>query len=559
MDRRTASVIKPAVGCLLAALVFACPESQGQTTPEREPAGQDPASAPQPSKPAAPKHYSIQQDKDTRDTTKEFWERVPPERISGPGYFLVQPDKPGYYSLLFWLLEEPSAGPPRTPWPPVSSDGFSFYDANYRYMEEPRSGEVDWFTALKRLHPTDDWLLSVGGEERLRYMDENGGYERITGKVNTYELVRSRVYADVWFRDWFRVYVEMSDARISGNRLPPLPIDVDHADFLNLFAQAKLFSLGDRPAYVRVGRQELYFGSQRLISPSDWDNVRRTFQGVRAFWVGRKWTVDAFWVQPVLRLPTRLDPPDHNRNFTGLWATYTPRQGQVDLYYLNLDNRRPGVALGRDGVRGGFNISTVGGRYAGDYRQLLWDFEAMYQFGAWSNQRDSAGAVTTGLGYQFANLPMNPQFWIYNDWASGDRHPGSGNVHGTFDQLFAWGHAYFGYLDLVGRQNIDDLSMQFGFFPARWITSLVQFHVFHLVSARDALYNAAGVPIRRSPNGSAGTYVGSEIDFTTNFHLSLHQDIFVGYSKLFAGSFLHRTAGPQTGPALFYLQYSLKW
>jgi hypothetical protein len=391
-------------------------------------------------------------------------------------------------------------------------------------------------------------------------MDENGGYARITGVVNTYELIRSRLYADVWYLDRFRVYAEMQDSQIFNNDLPPLPNDVDHADFLNLFADAKLFAVDKQPAYVRVGRQEMYFGSHRLISPSDFPNVRRTFQGVRAFWLGRDWDIDAFWVQPVLMRPTSPDPPDHNQNFTGLWVTHRPHKGQeIDLYYLDLDNRNPGAATGNGGLPGFFNVSTLGGRYSGDFHHFLWDFEGMYQFGRWSNQIDSAGAVTTGLGYQFANLPMNPQFWVYNDWASGNPDPGVGRVHRTFDQLFPWGHTYFGYLDLVGRQNIDDVSVQFGFYPTKWIQTTVQNHVFHLDSARDALYNASGTPIRSDPTGQAGTYVGDEIDFTTNFHLSLHQDIFLGYSKLFAGSFIHRSPGPQTGPALFYLQYSFKW
>ena len=237
-----------------------------------------------------------------------------------------------------------------------------------------------------------------GGEERIRYMDENGGYARFTGVANTYELIRSRVYADVWYRDWFRIYMEMQDSRITNNDLPPLPNDVNHADFLNLFADAKLFSLGKQPAYVRIGRQEMYFGSHRLISPSDFPNVRRTFQGVRGFWLGKNWDVDLFWVQPVLMRPTTLDPPDHNQNFTGLWVANRPYKGQViDLYYLNLDNRNPGIARGQDGILGGYNVSTFGSRYAGDYHGLLWDFEGMYQFGTWSNQTISAGNVTTDV------------------------------------------------------------------------------------------------------------------------------------------------------------------
>ena len=70
----------------------------------------------------------------------------------------------------------------------------------------------------------------------------------------------------------------------SARRLTPLPTDVNHTDMLNLFADVKMATIKDGPAYIRVGRQELLYGSQRLISTLDWVNTRRTFQGVKAFW-----------------------------------------------------------------------------------------------------------------------------------------------------------------------------------------------------------------------------------------------------------------------------------
>ena len=114
---------------------------------------------------------------------------------------------------------------------------------------------------------------------------------------------------------------------------------MNKSDFLNLFVDAKIANLDGNPAYVRVGRQELLFGSQRLISPLDWANTRRTFQGVRAFRQTDKWDFDLFWVQPVIANANRLDSVDNNQNFVGAWATYRPKKGQtIDAYYLMLDN-----------------------------------------------------------------------------------------------------------------------------------------------------------------------------------------------------------------------------
>ena len=91
------------------------------------------------------------------------------------------------------------------------------------------------------------------------------------------------MYTDLWYRDDFRVFVEYIGAWTSSQNLPPLPIDQTGSDLLDAFVDVKVADLDGSPAYVRVGRQELLFGSQRLISPLEWGNTRRTFQGVRGF------------------------------------------------------------------------------------------------------------------------------------------------------------------------------------------------------------------------------------------------------------------------------------
>jgi hypothetical protein len=349
----------------------------------------------------------------------------------------------------------------------------------------------------------------------------------------------------------------MQDSQTTPQALPPLRSDVDQTDLLNLFTDIKLGEFNERPAYVRAGRQELYFGSQRLISPSDFPNVRRTFTGVKGFWRGKNWDLDVFWVEPVPALANQFDRPDPRQQLVGVWNNYRPRKGQqIDVYYLMYDNANR-TAVGSGGVLGGYTVNTIGSRYAGDWHQVLWDFEGMYQFGGYVNQQISAAATVSGLGYRFAQLPGTPHFWTYYEWATGQLQP-DGSQHRTFNQLFPWGHAYFGYLDLVGRQNIRDLNMQLNLFPAKWITPALQYHVFRLDSARDALYAANGAVLRVDPTGAAGRDVGNEIDFTVNFHLARHQELFVGYSKLFAGSFIKQT-GPGGSPEVTYVSYSFKW
>jgi hypothetical protein len=490
--------------------------------------------------------------------TPSVWAKVPPPfQYTKLGGVFVLPTGPGYYSFCDLLMGNYRESPPVFPVPPFGLiPPVPYFDANYRYLDKPDNDQTNWDDFTKRIHLGDNWMLSVGGEERIRYNNEVDS--RLTGKDNVYESYRSRVYGDLWYRDVFRVYVEYIDANVYNQDLPPSATDVNKSDLLNLFAEVKVFELGGNGVYVRGGRQELYYGSQRLVSPTDFPNATRTFDGVKGYWHSDTLDVDGFWTRPVVIDPSRFDSENDKATFAGAWATYKPAKGQyIDLYYLYLDNDTPLVAKPVAGRRGGFDVNTFGARSTGNYKFLLWDLEGMYQFGEHLNQTTSAGASATGLGAHFGDVPLNPTFWVFFDYASGNHNPGHGD-YGTFNQLFPNGHAYFGGTDLVGRQNIEDLHFDGWVTPCKWIIVGLQYHILRLDAAKDALYNAAGAVERSDPTGRAGTDVGEVVTTYTNFHLSAHSDLLFQYSHLSAGSFIQRT-GPGGSPDEFYMQYSFRW
>jgi hypothetical protein len=489
--------------------------------------------------------------------------KVPPVRgFSRPGHFPIPPAGPGYYSLAEALTGNGLEKPPKYPYPRFGLMPPSFFDADFRYLDDPKNTESDVFDPLKRIRVGDDWLFSTGGSVWDRYHSEYNS--RLTNTDNAYNLARARVYGDLWYKDQLRVYAEFIGAWTSNQDLPPLGIDQTGPDFLNLFVDAKLFDLAGKPVYARVGRQELLFGSQRLISTLDWANTRRTFQGVRAFRASEKLDVDAFWVQPVVTQVNRLDWADNQVNFAGVWGTYKPKPGTaLDGYALVLDNGNP---IAQQGItRGPYSIATFGGRFAGDQdTRYLWDFEGAVQLGNTNAPGGRApvvaGMATAGLGYHWKDAPLSPTVWLYYDYASGDRTPNRGNF-GTFNPLFPFGHYYLGWADVIGRQNIHDINVQYYMYPAKWLTVYLQYHRFYLDSRTDALYSVGGAAFRRDPTGAAGNDVGREFDTVVNFHLTRHADVLVGYSHLFGGDFLKRTTSPARGvdTSVFFVQTSYRW
>ncbi|HMF15048.1 MAG TPA: alginate export family protein, partial [Gemmataceae bacterium] len=299
-------------------------------------AGQPPAQAEPIPAPMDPATASLATDGDgagKAEECKPFWVNVP--HLSPrprTGNFAIPPSGPGYYSLEDYLTDNYRQAPPKYPWgAPISPCFFPFYDNDFRYLDDPKNTQHDWLDPIKRIHCGDNWLLSIGGEERVRYMYEIDG--RLTGKFNDYTLLRSRLYGDLWYKDWFRVYVEYIDAQSFGQDLPPLAIDINRDDLLNAFVEVKVGELRDSPVYVRVGRQELVYGSQRLISPLDWANTRRTFEGIKGYWHSENLDVDAWYTKPVQVFQNRFDAADANRQFAGTWATYRPNKDQaIDLY-----------------------------------------------------------------------------------------------------------------------------------------------------------------------------------------------------------------------------------
>jgi hypothetical protein len=488
------------------------------------------------------------------------WSKYPEtiHAMPRPGIFPIPPTQgPAHFSLWDQLNGECRPAPPKSGYAPFAINAWPFFDADWRYVDG-----IDWedrtlVERLKRIPLNDCTLFSTGGEFWAKYHHEHNS--RLTETENEYLLNHVRLYGDLWYSDWLRVYGEYVWADSFGETLAPVPPDVDRGDILDLFVDVKLFDLYDRPVYVRAGRQELLYGSQRLVTPLPWANKRHSFDGVKVFRQGEKWDFDAFWSQYVPPQASDFDTPDENQIFAGTWLTRRLKPGEaVDFFYIFYDNENDAVQQGI--VRSPFQNHTFGSRWYGDKDGLLWDFEGAMQFGDQGAGDLFAGMATAGVGRSWKEACLTPTAWLYYDYASGDRDPTDGNAH-TFNQQFPFGHYYMGWMDLVGRQNIHDVNAHLYLYPASWLTVWLQYHHFWLDQSRDALYNAGGVAYRRDPTGDAGHNVGDEIDVVLNFHLTRYSDIMVSYNMLFGGGFLEATsgAGQAADAQSLYLIFQQRW
>ncbi len=103
-----------------------------------------------------------------RDWEPSNWTKVPPIPVlPRAGWFIIPPTGPGYYSLKDWITGNERENPPKYPYPPTSIDPYTFFDADYRFLDDPNNTQFDWSDFYKRIHMGDNWMLSIGGDPRL--------------------------------------------------------------------------------------------------------------------------------------------------------------------------------------------------------------------------------------------------------------------------------------------------------------------------------------------------------------------------------------------------------
>lgn len=426
-----------------------------------------------------------------------------------------------------------------------------YFDNDFSYVCDPDYTGWQLGDNLKRrCLPFGGWY-DIGGEYRLRYHGErNHRGLGLTGVDDDFLLHRTRVYGDLHFSQNIRLFAEFIDAESNYENFAPRPIEVNRADMLNLFVDARLLANGDESLTARIGRQELLFGAQRVISPLDWANTRRTFDGVRVTKKSTDLAIDGFWTHPVLVNAHSFDSSDRESEFMGVYASYTGRKNvTTDLYALRYINNRGA---------NNFEANTVGVRNQGENGALLWDFESGLQFGENNDGSDrAAGFATFGVGQKLPCRCWDPVLWFYYDWASGDGDRGLGN---GYDHLFPLAHKYNGFMDLFGRRNLEDINFVLTMSPTKKLKLLAWYHYLFLETRSDTPYSVVMTPFNpRNAPGSAE--LGHEIDLLATLNLTARQEVQLGYSHFFAGDYYRTTPGvPYDGDASFlYSQWSLRY
>ena len=320
------------------------------------------------------------------------------------------------------------------------------------------------------------------------------------------------------------------------------------------------------PVAVKVGRQELAFGEQRLLGSALWLNTPHTFDAVKVRYQDSFFGVDLFAASLVY---TRSGHFNRSNSQDGLSGAY------FDFPVLMKDNVVEACLLARNVARGivaddwsqvpapfrftapqdlytfGFRTKSKPGTLGpwGYGLELMWqsgDRTAVFpgttvaaaQVAPRLDQR--AWAFVMQGGYTWTAVAGKPRLALIVSGASGDRNP-TDTSSGTFQNLLPSNHGLYGAMDLSSLQNIVDWRLSATMKPSPKASLALDVHQQFLETANDYWYNVAGVP-----RNTAGAAPGSGRGFGLNpgYNPNLGQEVdLVGGWTVVRGLLLEAGAG----------------
>lgn len=414
----------------------------------------------------------------------------------------------------------------------------------------------------------DAQVVTIGGEVRERYeFRDNTDFNADATDTLSFIASRIRLHLNYEVTSDIVAFIQIQDARLFGGEVSTVSND-NLLDLHQGYVTVK--NLGT--ASLTVGRQEMFFGDHRLVGHFGWNNIGRSFDGLRVAYVATPLRVD-FW---------GVSTKTYGTN-TGASPTFAPSNREAQQFYGVYGSVKTGVAVMepylmylRDTGNAtptlitapaatGQSRTTLGLRVDGKAANESIDFtgEAAYQTGTMeartvgvttSPESDiSAYAMVLKAGYTVP-VAMKPRIGIEYDRASGDQDRTDDQFE-TFENLFPTNHPLYGFMDLMGWRNMQDMRLSVSVKPSVSSGVSLDYHRFSLVEKDDNWYAASGAVFRPTPAGNTESDLGQEIDLVVYAMVKEKLRIEGGYGRFMPGDYVDVNFPTATDASdWFYLQ-----
>ena len=418
----------------------------------------------------------------------------------------------------------------------------SRYKENYQYLQD-RNLKKEFFDPIKYvplINPKSSYI-SFGGESRQHFeFIDNNNWGKGDQDTDGYYLQRYLAHADLHLGDHIRIFGQLMSGIEEGRNGGSRSLDADWLDLNQVFIDFQLFKKYQQNFDLRLGRQEIIFGSRRFINYRERPNMRLSHDAVMGIYNSKKLQVSTFVARPVSIDQGYFD--NESKSTLNFWGLYGTRQNlpvnfslNVDLYYLGLYNRDAAYNQGQEKE----TRHTTGTRLWGKEKNFDYNFEFLYQFGTFGRGNIHAYAVASDTGY---TIQLNKFFKVRlsfrADIYSGDDDPNDADLN-SFNPFFPKGK-HISQLAATGLINQRDLHPRITFnLGDNWTINTSVLFIWR-DNLDDGIYSIGGQLLRNNQSSRA-RYVGTqpelEIKYTFNRYIDL-KGMFIQFQP---GQFIKET------------------
>jgi Alginate export len=287
---------------------------------------------------------------------------------------------------------------------------------------------------------------------------------------------------------------------------------------------------------VRLGRQELSFGDERLIgADSEWSNIGRSFDAVRVSFRSGDMGFDLFTAAPVIMQYRSWNRTHPSERIQGAYAWLQRRGTVLGAYEFRTS----------DG-QGGILRHTFGTHVRGDLGHGFdHNVEVALQRGKIAGLRIRSWAGHWELGKTLSRRDSAPRLWVEYNYASGDADA-SDRRHGSFNDLYAAAYNKYGMSDPFSARNLQNAEVGLEHPAGRHVRVTAGFRAYWLASGTDGVYTGGDEPALL-PCETCGRRIADHLNVSVVYRPSPLWQIAGGYGRLLWRE-VYRAAG-QNGPA----------
>ncbi len=254
-------------------------------------------------------------------------------------------------------------------------------------------------------------------------------------------LFRARLGAEPHvFNDRLVFHFEPQFSSINYIVREPMIDDFSTSTIYQIWTLAKL----KKNLTLKLGRQEISFGSERVFGTADWGPYGRFFDAARLDYYFNMNSVTAFYAR-IKQSSGTINRSGGANAFSvehDLYAAYFrlhPRWVDAVDFYLASDTNGENHSV--------VNLATYGLRFENRTSNFFSELETTYQHGEY-----------LGSEYKDSNqidLEIGPVFDVYEGL---DLTIEYARATEDFNPLYPSAHEFFGYINYFGRRNIQDIA-----------------------------------------------------------------------------------------------------